>query len=62
MSVQLFQLVEQSVVPLGYELVDVELSGGIIRVFIDWPAQKGSRITIEDCEQVSRQLSQVMMV
>ena len=62
MSVQLFQLVEQSVVPLGYELVDVELSGGIIRVFIDWPAQKESRITIEDCEQVSRQLSQVMMV
>jgi ribosome maturation factor RimP len=61
-SVHLFNLIEQSVVPLGYELVDVELSGGMIRVFIDWPAEKQARITIEDCEQVSRQLSQVMMV
>lgn len=62
MSVSLFQLVEQSVEPLGYELVDLELAGGIVRVFIDWPAQKQSRITIEDCELVSRQLSQVMLV
>ena len=61
-SVHLFNLIEQSVLPLGYELVDVELSGGMIRVFIDWPADKQARITIEDCEQVSRQLSQVMMV
>lgn len=62
MSLQLFQFIEQSIVPLGYELVDVELSSGIIRVFIDWPAQKQLRITIEDCEQVSRQLTQLMMV
>jgi ribosome maturation factor RimP len=60
--VSLFQLLEQSVVPLGYELVDLELAGGIVRVFIDWPAQKQARITIEDCELVSRQLSQVLLV
>lgn len=62
MNLQLFEFIEQSIVPLGYELVDVELSSGIIRVFIDWPAQKQARITIEDCEQVSRQLSQWMLV
>ncbi|MEY3154324.1 MAG: hypothetical protein RL109_742, partial [Pseudomonadota bacterium] len=44
MSVHLFNLIEQSVLPLGYELVDVELSGGMIRVFIDWPADKQARI------------------
>ena len=62
MSVQVFEVIERSVLALGYELVDVELAAGTLRVFIDWPAEKQARVTIEDCELVSRQLSQVMMV
>ncbi|NDG35202.1 MAG: ribosome maturation factor RimP, partial [Betaproteobacteria bacterium] len=59
---QVFEVIERSVLALGYELVDVELAAGTLRVFIDWPAEKQARVTIEDCELVSRQLSQVMMV
>ncbi len=61
------QIVEQTVVGLGYELVEIERSaGGLLRVTIDlpWPPQSASsaefkadrRVTVEDCEQVTRQL------
>lgn len=47
---------------LGYELVDVELSGGrqhqTLRVYIDTP--RG--VTVDDCADVSRQLSAVLDV
>jgi ribosome maturation factor RimP len=57
--VQLTELVETTVVGLGYELVDLERSaGGMMRVFIDAPAG----IAIEDCEKVTRQLQHVLTV
>ena len=59
---QLIELVEPSVERLGYELVDLELNAsrghGLVRVFID--AEDG--ITLEDCEQVSHQVSGLLDV
>ncbi|PKO92420.1 MAG: ribosome maturation factor RimP [Betaproteobacteria bacterium HGW-Betaproteobacteria-10] len=56
-------LIETTVVGLGYELVDVEMSprGRTVRVFIDLPGNdKG--IDVEDCAKVSNQLSRVFEV
>ena len=55
-------LIETTVVGLGYELVDVEMSprGRTVRVFIDLPADEG--IDVEDCAKVSNQLSRVFEV
>ena len=56
-------LLETTVVGLGYELVDVEMSprGRTVRVFIDLPGDdKG--IDVEDCAKVSNQLSRVFEV
>ncbi|MFN3375546.1 MAG: ribosome maturation factor RimP [Burkholderiaceae bacterium] len=59
------QIVEQTVIGLGYDLVEVERSaGGLLRVTIDlpWePSQAGEAaleqfVTVEDCEKVTRQL------
>lgn len=53
------KLVETTLTGLGYELVDLELSGrGLMRVFIDKP----EGISIEDCERVSHQLSRLFTV
>ena len=53
------RLVETTVVGLGYELVDFELSGrGLMRVLLDKPAG----ISVEDCERVSRQLTRLFAV
>ena len=53
------RLVETTVVGLGYELVDFELSGrGLMRVLLDKPAG----ISVEDCERVSRQLTRLFVV
>jgi ribosome maturation factor RimP len=53
---------ESGVRALGYELVDVELKGGrshhMLRVYIDGP----QGITVDDCAQVSRQLSAILDV
>ena len=56
-------LLETTVVGLGYELVDVEMSprGRTIRVFIDAPGS-GRVIDVEDCARVSNQLSRVFEV
>ena len=56
-------LLETTVVGLGYELVDVEMSprGRTIRVFIDAPA-KATGIDVEDCAKVSNQLTRVFEV
>lgn len=56
-------LLETTVVGLGYELVDVEMSprGRTIRVFIDAPG-KTTGIDVEDCAKVSNQLSRVFEV
>ncbi|MBK8890635.1 MAG: ribosome maturation factor RimP [Dechloromonas sp.] len=59
----LIALLETTVVGLGYELVDIEMSprGRTIRVFIDLPG-KESGVDVDDCARVSNQLSRVLEV
>jgi ribosome maturation factor RimP len=56
-------LLETTVVGLGYELVDVEMSprGRTIRIFIDVSGKEGG-IDVDDCAKVSNQLSRVFEV
>ncbi len=56
-------LLEKTVVGLGYELVDIELSprGRTIRVFIDAPAKERG-VDVDDCVKVSNQLQRLMEV
>lgn len=61
----LHETIEQAVQGLGYELVDIDRTGGgLLRVTIDWPWQPGQErfITAEDCERVTRQLQFVLEV
>lgn len=52
-------VVETALVGLGYELVDVEWSGGgLLRVYIDAPCG----IKIDDCERASHQLAHALTV
>jgi ribosome maturation factor RimP len=53
-------VLEPSVVGLGYELVDLELSnrGRLIRLFIDKP----NGITVDDCVSVSNHVSRLLAV
>jgi len=58
----LLSLTEEALAGMGLELVDVERAPmGLLRVTIDRPSGAGS-VRIEDCEQVSRQLSRVYEV
>lgn len=53
------KLVETTVIGLGFELVDLEISGrGLMRVFMDKP----DGITVDDCELVSNQLTRLFLV
>lgn len=61
--------IESTVTGLGYELVDVERAPrGLLRVFIDrrpgqvYPTGPGEFVTVEDCEQVTRQLQYALEV
>lgn len=57
---QLIQLLRPVVEGLGYELWELEYAGrGVLRLYIDSlvPAKP---ITLDDCERVSRQVSQVL--
>ncbi len=59
------ETIEQTVTGLGYELVDVERTGGgLLRVTIDMPYVAGAEqfINAEDCEKVTRQLQFVLEV
>lgn len=59
-------IVEQTVIGLGYDLVEIERSaGGLLRITIDVPWQAPQEdqpeavdafVTVEDCEKVTRQL------
>jgi ribosome maturation factor RimP len=53
-------LVEQAVNQIGYELVDLEMSGRgkLLRLFIDKPGG----INIDDCALVSEQISNLLSV
>ena len=60
---ELLNLVRETVEPMGYELVGVELvarkkHGMLFRVYID----KDGGINVDDCASVSRQISAVMDV
>ncbi|OQA31838.1 MAG: Ribosome maturation factor RimP [Betaproteobacteria bacterium ADurb.Bin341] len=59
----LHTLLEKTVVGLGFELVDVELSprGRTIRVFIDAPAKERG-VDVDDCAKVSNQLQRLLEV
>lgn len=64
---QLADLIEATVVGLGYELVEFETSprARLLRVFIDRPGDtqtKKEGISTDDCAAVSNQLSRVFMV
>jgi len=54
------ELLEKTLPPMGYELVDWEMSpkGRLVRVFIDKP--KG--VDVEDCARVSRHLTRLFAV
>lgn len=63
------QAVERTVTGLGYDLVDCERSTrGLLCVYIDrvpgqaYPTGAGEFITVDDCEQVTRQLQYVLEV
>ena len=59
--IELRSLLEPMVERLGYELVHVTLGGSktrTLRMFIDAPGG----ITVDDCERVSRQVSDVLDV
>lgn len=59
----LHELIEKTVIGLGYELVDLEMSprARVLRIFIDKP-EKERGIDIDDCVAVSNQLSRVLTV
>lgn len=61
--------IERTVAGMGYDLVDVERSGGgLLRVTIDrlpgktYPAGESEFVLVEDCEAVTRQLQYVLEV
>ena len=57
--------IEQTVTGLGYDLVDIERTGGgLLRVTIDMPyvAEAEQFVNAEDCEKVTRQLQFVLEV
>jgi len=58
------KVVEVTLEGMGFELVDARASGGgrHLSIFIDRPAGYESGITVDDCAEVSRQLSRVLEV
>jgi ribosome maturation factor RimP len=60
LTMDLQQLLESTLVGLGYELVDVERSGKarLLRIYIDKPGG----INVDDCATVSNHLSRVFAV
>ena len=69
---RLAELLEMTLPPMGYELVDLETSpkGRLVRVFIDKPADKpgdassgtDSHVSVEDCARVSNHLTHLFTV
>jgi len=60
MTMNLGELLEKTLPPMGYELVDWEISpkGRLVRVFID----KAKGVDVEDCARVSRHLTRLFAV
>ena len=53
---KVLKVVESSVIPLGYEVIDIQIdNSGLIRIFVD--LFDGSReINLKDCEFITKQL------
>ena len=62
--VALAGIVESTLAGMGFELVDTQVSGGgrLLRIFIDRPAGSSAGITVDNCAEVSRQLTRVFAV
>lgn len=60
-AMSLFELLEPTIMGMGYELVDIEQSapGRLLRVFVD---KKEGSITLDDCVAISNHLSQLLAV
>lgn len=60
-SLHLQALAQTNADAMGFDVVDIERGmQGLVRIYID--RLDGEAVTIEDCEQFSRQLSHVFMV
>src|SRR5262245_17224416 len=59
-AANLSELLQRTLPPMGYELVDLEWSGrgGLVRVFIDKP----NGVDVDDCARVSNHLTRVFAV
>ena len=59
-AANLGELLERTLPPMGYELVDLESSGrgGLVRVFIDKP----EGVDVDDCARVSNHLTRLFAV
>jgi ribosome maturation factor RimP len=60
LNVRLGELLETTIPPMGFELVDWEMQprAGLVRVFIDKPAG----VDVEDCARVSNHLTHLFTV
>lgn len=59
LNMDVARLIETTLTGMGYELVDLELTGrGLMRIFMDKPGG----ICVEDCEKVSNQLTRLFAV
>ena len=60
------EAVEETVVGMGYDLVEVQrTAGGLLRITIDMPyvaSAPAQTVTVEDCERVTRQLQYLLEV
>ena len=54
----LLKILEPAVNGLGYELVELEFQGKLLRLYID----QAQGVTLDDCEKVSRQVGAVLDV
>jgi len=54
----LLRIIEPAINGLGYELVELEFQGKVLRLYID----QAQGVTLDDCEKVSRQVSAVLDV
>jgi len=63
-SMRLGELLETTIPPMGYELVDWEMQprARLVRVFIDKPGDQNKGVTVEDCARVSNHLTHLFTV
>src|SRR4030095_15255626 len=64
MTTKLGELLERTIPPLGYELVDWEGAPGarLVRVFSDKPNGSVTKLSVDDCARVSNHLTRLFAV